>query len=62
MSVILMITLFYKALMLQGEIWCWSLLGLKGLCHSCLVHFAYNASYASLLALNLEKLPVMDWK
>ena len=31
MSVILMITLFYKALILQGEIWCWSLLGLKGL-------------------------------
>ena len=31
MSVILMTTLLYKALMLQGEIWCWSLLGLKGL-------------------------------
>ena len=31
MSVILMKTLFYKALILQGEIWCWSLLGLKGL-------------------------------
>ena len=31
MSLILMTTLFYKALMLQGEIWCWSLLGLPGL-------------------------------
>ena len=31
MSVILMITLFYKALILQGEIWCWSIWGLKGL-------------------------------
>ena len=31
MSVILMTTLFYKALISQGEIWCWSLLGLKGL-------------------------------
>ena len=31
MSVILMTTLFYKALILQGEIWWWSLLGLKGL-------------------------------
>ena len=31
MSVILMTTLFYKALILQGEIWCWLLLGLKGL-------------------------------
>ena len=30
-SVIFMTTLFYKALILQGEIWCWSLLGLKGL-------------------------------
>ena len=31
MSLILMTTLFYKALLLQGEIWCWSLLGFKGL-------------------------------
>ena len=31
MSLILMTTLFYKALPLQGEIWCWSLLGIKGL-------------------------------
>ena len=30
MSIILMTTLFYKALILQGENWCWSLLGLKG--------------------------------
>ena len=28
---ILMTTLSYKALILQGEIWCWSLLGFKGL-------------------------------
>ena len=26
-----MTTLFYKALISQGEIWCWSLLGIKGL-------------------------------
>ena len=31
MSVILMTTLLYKALIFQREIWCWSLLGLKGL-------------------------------
>ena len=32
MSIILMTTtLFYKVLVLQGEIWCWSLLVLKGL-------------------------------
>ena len=31
MSVILMTSLFYKALILQAEIFCWSLLGLKGL-------------------------------
>ena len=30
MSLILMTTLFYKAVILQGEIWRWSLLGLKG--------------------------------
>ena len=29
MSLIPMTTLFYKALILQGEIWRWSLLGLK---------------------------------
>ena len=34
MSVILMTTLFYKALILQWEIWCWSLLGFKGLSRS----------------------------
>ena len=28
MSVILTTTLFYKALILKGENWCWSLLGL----------------------------------
>ena len=31
MSVILMTTLFYKTLILQEEIWCWSVLGIKGL-------------------------------
>ena len=31
MSEILITTLFYKALILQREIWCWSLLGLQGL-------------------------------
>ena len=31
MSLIRMTTLFYIALILQGEIWCWSLLGVKGL-------------------------------
>ena len=31
MSVILITTLLYKALILQGEIWCWSLLGIKEL-------------------------------
>ena len=31
MSIIRMTTLFYNALILQGEIWCWSLLRLEGL-------------------------------
>ena len=39
MSVILMTTLFYKALISQEEIWCWSLLGLKGLIISPIVSF-----------------------
>ena len=26
-----MTTVFYKAVIIQGEIWCWSLLGPKGL-------------------------------
>ena len=30
-SVILMTTVFYKAVILQQESWCWSFLGLKGL-------------------------------
>ena len=30
-SILMPLTLFYKALILQGEIWCWSLLGFKGL-------------------------------
>ena len=34
MSVILMTILFDKSLILQGEIWCWSPLGLKGLIQS----------------------------
>ena len=38
MSLILMTTLFYKALILQGEIWCWSLLRLKGLMITFLKH------------------------
>ena len=38
MSVILMTTLFYKALILQGEIWHWSLLGFKGLNNVATVH------------------------
>ena len=33
LSVILMSTMFYKALILQGEIWCWSLLGFNGWVH-----------------------------
>ena len=31
MYLILMTTVFYKAVIFQGEIWCLSLLGLKGL-------------------------------
>ena len=36
MFVILMTTVSYKSLLLQGEIWCWSLLGFKGLSGGCI--------------------------
>ena len=52
MSVILMTTLFYKALILQGEIWCWSLLGLKGLKHAFSSHSSQYISHGT----NKEKL------
>ena len=45
MSVILMTTLLYKALILQGEIWSWSLLGLKGLI---LIYFPANNTFKSI--------------
>ena len=32
-----------------------SFAALKGMCHGWLLHFVYNASYASLLAMKLEK-------
>ena len=54
MSVILMTTLFYKALILQGEIWCWSLLGLKGIKHKSPP--ALKAEYVlTAVALNRQK-------
>ena len=52
MCIILMITLFYKALILQEEIWCWSLSGLKGLkglCHEDIAFVVYFCVYTSLL-------------
>ena len=45
MSVILITTLFYKALILQGEIWCWSLLGLKGLSHTTVLQSVSSALF-----------------
>ena len=42
MFVILMTALFYKALILQGEIWRWSLLGLKGLRPFSEKYFIFN--------------------
>ena len=46
MSVILMTSLFYKALILQGEIWCLSLLELKGLKKAANMAFIWIATYA----------------
>ena len=45
MFVILITTLFYKALILQGEIWCWSLLGLKGLSHTTVLQSVSSAFF-----------------
>ena len=46
MSLILMTTLFYKAVILQGEIWRLSLLGLKGL-KANLVHGVFSILHSS---------------
>ena len=42
MSAIVMTTLFYKAVILQGEIWRWSLLELKGLIEVSFTISGYN--------------------
>ena len=52
MSVIFMTTLFYKALivlLLQGEIWCWSLLGLKELIENLIDRYTTTFLVALLL-------------
>ena len=48
MFAILMTTLFYKALILQGEIWSWSLLGLKGLSPKQILQNHPDSPYISL--------------
>ena len=60
MSVILMTTLFYKALISQGEGWCWSLVGLKGLTKG--VELA-NWIYKQLTvdSLNWQALFILQW-
>ena len=52
---ILMTTVFYKAVILQGEIWHWSLLGLKGL-----IFFTIELSmiYFSLLLTTIVKFKI----
>ena len=65
MSAILMTILFYKALILQGEIWCWSLLGLKGLTcpnASKIVSAKCVYSYLDELPENLGKTTALEWK
>ena len=59
MSLIFRTTLFYKALILHREIWCWSLLGLnglKGLCHGWLIHFIYRCQLCVIFTMKLDKL------
>ena len=59
MSVILMTTLFYKALILQAEIWCWSILGLKGL----IAHYWIAGIFAKItLAGQISSIKNLYWK
>ena len=54
MFLILVTFLIDKALLLQGEIWCWSLLGLKGLILIC--NHKYCANIETHLAKNIPQI------
>ena len=55
MSLILMTTLSYKALLLQGEIWCWSLLGLKGLTLESIHVLVHKVKIPTLKGINKDE-------
>ena len=60
MSVILMTALFYKALISQGEIWCWSLVAFKRLTKGVeLANWIYKQLTADLL--NWQALFILQW-
>ena len=61
MSLILMTTLFYKAVILQGEIWRWSLLGLKGL-NNLLCNMKISDYFWRNSMINLDKGLFPYWK
>ena len=50
MSLTLMTKQFYKALILKGEIWCWSLLWLKGLMRHETVILAFTRNFSIFVA------------
>ena len=62
LSLIFMTTLLYKALLLQGEIWCWSLLGFKGLniavVHEVFILLAQKENLFTLKAILLPNIPI----
>ena len=61
MSLILMTTLFYKAVILQGEIWCWSLTkGLKGLNIKREQYAISEKTQLNSAFLNLQELPLSE--
>ena len=60
-SLILMTTLFYKALILQGEIWCWSFLGLKGL-RAPIAEWESNGQIAIRLYIFKKKIRLPDYR
>ena len=51
-----MTTVFYKAVILQGEIWHWSLLGLKGLIFFTIIEL--SMIYFSLLLTTIVKFKI----
>ena len=63
MSIILMTTLFYKAWILQGAIWRWSLLGINGLMSKTTTLHLHHAIFINFFAIPAKlHLSVWEWE